>query len=152
MASNRRLQPFSKQLQPHSMPAAILQKSRQLKQLADDLVAFIPEPLATNCQLANLQNRTLTFVTSNAHWAMQLRALQTPLLQAATELSSRHIDVLQITVEPNWHSPAQPTTHHELTAQSADVLRSTARHLDDNPTLQDALLKLAQHADKPANK
>lgn len=133
------------------MPAAILQKSRQLKLLSDDLSRFIPEPLANHCQLANLQNRVLTFVVSNAQWAMQLRAIETPLLQAATELSSRQIEQLNITVNASWKPTTQLATEHSLSNVAADHLLSTANHLEDNPELQAALRKLAQHA-KPVSK
>lgn len=143
-----KLQPIDKHLAKGSMPQAILLKGKHLHQLAEKLHAVLPSPLAQNCKLANLHNQQLVFLTSNAQWATQLRAIELPLLQAASELSGYKLEQLTVKVEPNLNTDHKPSIHHAIPAQSASHLLQTAEHLDDNPRLQKALRSLARHGNK----
>lgn len=145
-----RLTSFEQHLPKHSVPAGILQKGQHLRVLAEQLNRFLPSELQTHCQLANLDQETLIFVAQNAHWATHLYHLEVPLIQAATELTSRKITALKVVVEPSWSPITEPHTEHHLSTQAADNLRSTASYLDDNPRLQQALQQLAKHADEPS--
>lgn len=144
--NKKKLTDIHQHLNTGSMTQAILQKGKHLQMLADQLQGFLPDHLASQCQLANMNGQTLTYLTNNAHIAMQLRALEAPLLQAATELSSRKLSTLVVKIDPTVLPDFKKTIQHSIPQTAAQRLLNTAEHLDDNPALQNALRKLAKHS------
>lgn len=135
---------------PNSQFQPILQHSRYLQQIEQQLFVILPASLQPHCHVANLSTDVLVLYTHSAAWATRLRYLQTVILTQASQLTGLSLSRLEVRVQPDTakvtgaipHS--SPVSARTLSTENADLLRTVAETIT-HPKLRSALLKLIQH-------
>ena len=123
--------------------ASLVDRARWLAALDPVLRQSLPATVASQCRLANVDDKHLVFLVSSPVWKAKLRLHADTLLGAAAAagLSARSLVVKVAPPEPSvptgGHGPAKP-----LSEAVRDSLRATAHAVSD-PGLRDQLLRLA---------
>ncbi len=122
----------------------LMHKADLLARLGTTLAGNLPRPLATRCQVANLQDdATLVIVAASSAVAAKIRALA-PRLERS--LASVHPDIraLLVQVRPESIAPAAaPAQPRLLAPEAAGHLDRLAASLPDSP-LKRAIDRLAR--------
>ncbi len=135
---------------PNSQFQSILQHSRYLQQLEQQLFVILPAPLRPHCHVANLNADSLVLYTHSAAWATRLRYLQTLILTQARQLTGLNLSRIEVRVQPDSAMPATTAQHaspaltRTLSSENAHLLRTVAETVK-HPRLRNALLNLIQH-------
>ena len=121
----------------------LMQKADLLARLGTTLATNLPQPLATRCQVANLQDdATLVIVAASSAVAAKIRALA-PRLERSLALVHPGVQALLVQVRPESIAPAPPPAQPRLLApEAAGHLDRLAANLPDSP-LKRAIHRLA---------
>lgn len=122
----------------------LLQRARQLKRLEEKICQLLPEGLAENCSLMNLQNGTLTLTTASPAWAARLRFFAPELLTQLKLRYSMQLQTVRVRILPQTETDAETVFVQPmvLSMQNANLLAQTAKTVND-PGLREALYRLA---------
>jgi hypothetical protein len=132
---------------PSGHLGAVLSQVHLLRRLTAALRDALPEPLASHCLAANLDNDTLVVGCSSSAWAAKLR-YQLPALLARlrNHAGLAALSQIRIRVQPSREErPRIPLRRARLSPRSADILSTLAEGTAD-PALKAALQRLSRHA------
>ncbi len=121
-------------------------KAKLLHRLTLSIRMQLPEDLARHCWVASIDNRTLTIVTDDPSRASIIRFQQREILkQLNQELSltvKEYLNQIKVKICNSISGINQPTKAHNLTPESADTIKRSAKDIKDLE-LKKALEKLA---------
>ncbi len=124
---------------------SLIDRARALAALDKRLRQSLPEPLASQCRLANVREGRLVFLASSPLWRTRLRLEASSLLAAASEAGVPAFE-LTVKVAPMLTVPPEQASHSPVTPAAAAALREAALQATD-PELRQQLLALASLAD-----
>ncbi len=126
----------------------LMQRARQLHNIALTIKEFLPKSLAEHCQPGNIDNDTLFVHVNSPAWATKLRYFTPELIKyLQNHPQTKGIRHICITVRPAISKPAAVDIKPKrlLSQENAALLRHAATTAD-SPRLSAALRRLAQHA------
>lgn len=136
----------------HDDLAILVTRTRQLRRLTAILRKHLDSELAPHCYLSGIERATLTVFVDSAAWATRLRFQAPNLIPALQQANPAFANVQGLKVKvltqsgdpnPTPPEPAGPS----MSSDNANIINSLADCVDD-PDLQQALHRLAQHAVK----
>jgi len=124
----------------------LVNKAVLLGQLQDCLNSYLPAIIQENCAIASFQNKILTVLTTNAHWATRLR-YQTQRLKQQLQKHPEFLGIEKIVVKVSPKPYKREEEVHCLTMspQTAQIITEAAEHIQHS-ALRAALTKLASHS------
>lgn len=124
----------------------IVRQAQRLLATDQIIAAFLPENLQSHCQTAQVTATAITIIVDSAAWLTHLRYLKPQLLQQLkTQPQCVNLKDIIFRIQPQQMVEAvkiPPTHSHRLSADSKELLRSTAEAIHHRE-LKTALLKLA---------
>ena len=133
---------------PESVLAFIQNKILQITKLNQIWQAEISLDLAAHSRVANFREGLLIIECASAAWATRFRYLLTELSEKLTKYPElRDLTHIQWNIQPHFHTHSpkpRRTTAPALSSTSAQLLKNAAHHIKLK-SLQEALLRIAQH-------
>jgi hypothetical protein len=123
----------------------LIDRARALGALDLRLRQSLPEPLASQCRLANVREGRLVFLVNSPVWKAKLRLYADSLMAAAAEAGIRAVE-LTVKVAPMLTVPPEQASHTPVTPAAAAAFRDAALQATD-PELRQQLLALASLAE-----
>lgn len=129
--------------------ADICKHSVQLEELSIKLKQFLPQNLATECQVGSFKKGCLVITTPNAVWASQLRyavpGLRDHLRKEAGlyQLSTIKVVVVEPTIQ---YEKTMQKKQHKLSEKAKAIIINESQSCTYEP-MQKALLHLADSSD-----
>lgn len=117
-----------------------------LEALDQKLRQPLPEPLRSQCHLADVRAGRIIFLANSSTWAAKLRLYQTALLAEARVVLGTSVEKFAIKVAPLSSVPPKATRQKPLSQTTATHLRTAANSVAD-PELQALYLRLASFAE-----
>lgn len=127
--------------------ASVVERARWLGELDPVLRQSLPATLASQCKLANVDDKYLVFLVSAPVWKAKLRLHADALLGAAAAAGLKARTLVVKVAPPEPAIPAGNGTARPLSEAVRDSLRATAQSVSD-PGLRDQLLRLAESSRK----
>ncbi len=149
--SNRSIkaQQTTQLLQDNSALQRLVQRAQNIDRLQQLLNQYLQPAAREHCYLASVQETTLTLIVTNGHWATRLRYQQKRLLQQLQQVPEfSQVLRIQIKVRPPMQPDKAPARNIEFSEQIGQVINASAQAISD-PTLREAMQRLAQHTRKP---
>ncbi len=125
--------------------AALVERSRMLEALDQKLRRPLPEPLRSQCRLADVKAGRIVFLANSSTWAAKLRLYQTALLAEARVALGPGVEKFAVKVAAASHVPPNPTQLKPLSHAAAAHLLAAANSVAD-PELQALYRRLASFA------
>ena len=128
----------------------LIEHARHLQKLTSALQKVLRDgnnsELAEHVSFANLRDNTAVITTDTPAWLTQLRYQAPSLLQHLKQQRGlQGLRKIQFKIQPPSQAPIlKPARRAMLSANSADILKSTANVTEDTK-LADALRRLSQH-------
>ena len=120
--------------------------ARALDSLDARLRRLLPEPVASECRLADVRNGRVVFLATSSIWASRLRLHQAALLAETRAAIGGSIELFAVKVAPCSPVPPDASRRKPLSATTIRHLRTTATTLSD-PEIAALLLNLASVAE-----
>lgn len=137
----------------HDDLAILVTRTRQLRRLTLEFRRHLDPELAPHCYLSQIENDTLVVFVDSAAWATRLRFQVSQLLPvlrtgnpAFRQLARIRVSIVSHTRTRN-NEPTNPVGP-VMSEDNANIINSLSNGIDD-PSLQQALRRLARHARKP---
>lgn len=129
--------------------ATLITRTKQLKRFTSQLRRHLDAELAPHCYIGNLEKSSLTIMVDSAAWATKLRFVAPTLIAPLRQESPVFSEIKQIMVKVLTPTPESEVSIHtqgpQMNEENARGIESLADDIDD-PALQQALHKLARHA------
>lgn len=126
--------------------ASLTERSRVLEALDRKLRRPLPEPLRSQCRLADVRSGRIVFLANSSTWAAKLRLYQTALLAEARVALGASVEKFAVKVAPSLPVPPNAARPKPLSQAAAAHLRTAANSLTD-PELRALYLRLASLAE-----
>ncbi|HEX5694581.1 MAG TPA: DciA family protein [Arenimonas sp.] len=123
--------------------ASLVERAHWLGELDPVLRQSLPATLASQCKLANVDDKYLVFLVSAPVWKAKLRLHADALLDAAAAAGLKARTLVVKVAPPEPAIPADAVQARPLSEAVRDSLRATAQSVSD-PGLRDQLLRLAE--------
>lgn len=125
----------------------LLQRLQALQTLTEALQAHLPQGAIDHCWVVGYRSATLRVLTDSSAWVVQIRYRQKAVLK---DINGRHglsLTRLQVRVTAPRTEVQSPAHQLTLSADNAEVLRTTAAEIAD-PGVSQALRRLARHGSR----
>lgn len=122
-------------------------RSRQLHQLEDQVLACLPGELAGHCRVGGILDGCLRLFATAPAWASRLRFEAPRLQQMLIRQGITSIRSVQVRIVPLTESRPAPVRQLRISRDNARLLEQTARAIQD-PRLAQALARLARRGGK----
>jgi hypothetical protein len=122
----------------------LLDRAATLDGINQRLLRFLPSPLNQHVCLANLREDTAVFMADSSAWLTRARYQGPEILKLLRqEPGLERINKLHFKIQPLTEHAERPTSRPQLSENTAELLISTAKIIDD-PELKAALHKLSR--------
>jgi hypothetical protein len=133
----------------HDNLAILVTRTRLLKRLTLEFRSLIDAELAPHCHISGLDETVLCIYVDSAAWATRLRfqiPQLIPVLRRSNPVFSKldNVQVKILTQRGDTRQP-QPPPGPVMSLENSNIINSLSESIDD-PSLQQALLRLARHA------
>ncbi|MGD8593700.1 MAG: DciA family protein [Gammaproteobacteria bacterium] len=123
---------------------SLLDRAATLDGINQRLLRFLPSPLNQHVCLANLREDTAVFMADSSAWLTRARYQGPEILKLLRqEPGLERINKLHFKIQPLTEHAERPTSRPQLSENTAELLISTAKIIDD-PELKAALHKLSR--------
>jgi hypothetical protein len=123
---------------------SLLDRAAILDGINQRLLRFLPSPLNQHVCLANLREDTAVFMADSSAWLTRARYQGPEILKLLRqEPGLERINKLHFKIQPLTEHAERPTSRPQLSENTAELLISTAKIIDD-PELKAALHKLSR--------
>lgn len=135
--------------------AQINQKTNFLKQITSIVRQICPDLPVDTWRIGNIRENTVIIEVNSAVWSQRLQFEKNRIAQTLSEASEGALNAIQLKVAPSFNKVANPVTSSEKkpekpNKQMSETAASQLRYAADKApkSLQEKILKLAEHADK----
>lgn len=122
-------------------------KAKQIAQLNQMVLSYLPESIRPHCHIANIKTDTLIFNVDSAAWASKLAYSERDIIFQLNRNHDINLKKIICKVEkpPLSPEPPQPPKRHinKMSNENAEYIAAMAESISD-PKLAEALARLAK--------